>query len=142
MSLSPGRAPEGSVCPDHPAASAPWACPRCGRFLCEGCARRPRPEALPLCPACWALREKVVEKTVGVPGSRLFNVGLGLSIASFLPALPLIIGSFVVNGIALARAARDPQLQPHRWKAITGLALSGAAVVLWMLILVFAVAVR
>ena len=57
--------PEGATCASHPETPASWTCARCGSFMCPDCERRTRPEARPMCPACWDLRFKRVEPNQG-----------------------------------------------------------------------------
>ena len=54
------EAPQGAVCPNHPEVAATWTCGRCGNFMCVACERRTRPEATPMCPACWEMRQRKV----------------------------------------------------------------------------------
>ncbi|MBK8169481.1 MAG: hypothetical protein IPK60_03950 [Sandaracinaceae bacterium] len=103
--------------------AAAHVCERCGSFFCSGCACRTRPEALPMCPACWALRAQSVTTNKEHSPTRIHSVGLGLGIASLLPIPVLQIGSLVVNIIALVRSF-TPETESSRWKAILGLVLT------------------
>lgn len=60
--LDANGAPVHAVCARHDDIVANWACPRCGAFMCPRCENRVRPEAQPLCPGCWELRARAVEK--------------------------------------------------------------------------------
>ncbi|NTX06314.1 MULTISPECIES: hypothetical protein [Myxococcus] len=119
---------ESASCAAHPDVIASWACGRCGTFMCPACERRMRPEARPMCPACWDLRTR----TVNAPerhGPALPIIGLILGVLSLLPAAVLIqIVAVVVNIIAFGRT-REPPNQSLRWMAIAGLALTGVGVV-------------
>ena len=114
--------PAGGTCPDHPTAAATAVCPRCGRFICPQCERRKRPDALPLCPACWELRGKRV-KSAEPASQKIFTAGLVLGALSILPFVPLWIGSFALNVVALVQS-RKPEARAQRWKPIVGLALT------------------
>ena len=116
------EAPAGAVCPNHPEVPATWTCGRCGSFMCVGCERRTRPEATPMCPACWQLRERVVVQTVQ-SGTRLQTAGLVLGCISLLPIWFLQLISLVVNIIAIVKAKESPAREV-RWRPILGLALT------------------
>src|SRR4051812_30918725 len=89
-------APVSGSCANHPGASARWACQRCGSFVCRDCERRTRPDAPPLCPACWALREQVVAKQDATDSRRMQITGLVLGCISVFHPL-LLIASLIVN---------------------------------------------
>ncbi|WNG50612.1 hypothetical protein F0U60_45670 [Archangium minus] len=119
-------APEGATCASHPEALANWTCGRCGSFMCPACERRVRPEALPMCVACWELRSRTVaQQQDSDSGITLLNVGLGLGLVSLFPfCVAIQLASFVVNIVALVRA-RTPPARALRWRAWLGLGLTG-----------------
>ncbi|MGV3625125.1 MAG: hypothetical protein ACO1OB_30170 [Archangium sp.] len=114
-------------CAFHPGVSAEWACQRCGSFVCAQCERRTRPEAPPLCPKCWDLREAAVQDTSMKESKRTAIGGLVVGIFSFLH--PLVqLGSLVLNIRALmkAPAGQKPVMN------IVGLLLTLAAILTWV----------
>lgn len=127
-------APAGAHCAtrSHPPAPATWTCQRCGAFMCEACERRTRPDALPLCPSCWALREQRV--AAAPKGARLENAGLWLGGLSFLPLPPIIMASLIVNIMVLVRAPAGA-----RTRGLIGLGLTfgGLVVTIAVFALVF-----
>ncbi|MBI5544074.1 MAG: hypothetical protein HY901_09315 [Deltaproteobacteria bacterium] len=114
-------APSGAQCAAHPEAAASWVCGRCGTFMCPECEHRVRPEAHPLCPSCWELRERTLATLhTEKGGTRLQTAGLILGVISLAPGcFPLQLLSLVLNIVAIARA-------PHgaRWRPIVGLVLT------------------
>ena len=128
-------APAGSNCATrtHPPAPATWTCQRCGAFMCEACERRMRPDALPMCPNCWGLREQRV--AAAPKATRLENAGLWLGGLSFLCLPPIVMASLVVNIIVLSRAVPG-----QRSKGLIGLGLTfgGVLVTITVFVLVFA----
>ena len=130
--------PEGATCAGHPEVAASWTCGRCGSFMCPDCERRVRPEAVPMCPACWELRSRTVQPQPQKDSSKtLLNVGLGLGVVALIPGCVAIqLGSAVVNIIALVRA-KEPPARDLRWRSIlglcfTGLGVAGSAIVLFL----------
>jgi hypothetical protein len=120
-------APEGATCASHPETLASWTCGRCGSFMCPDCERRVRPEAVPMCAACWDLRSRTVTpQKVSVPGMALLNAGLALGVVSLIPSCFVVqIASVVVNIVALVRARNSPARE-QRWRSVVGLCLTGA----------------
>jgi hypothetical protein len=113
----------GACCASHPEAPATWTCPRCGGFMCAGCERRVRPDALPLCPSCWGLRG---QKVAATPRStRLENAGLWLGAFSLTCLPPVVMASVVVNLVVLVRAAPGGRRKPLLG---LGLTVGGVAV--------------
>jgi len=100
--------------------------------MCEACERRTRPEALPLCPSCWSLREQRV--AAAPKGTRLESAGLWLGGLSFIPLPPIVMASLIVNIMVLARAPPG-----ERTKGLVGLGLTfgGLVVTISVLALVF-----
>ncbi len=129
-------APIGARCATHPDVEARWACRRCGAFFCVDCERRTRPDALPMCPACWDLRSKVVAASPAKPSTAIFTASLVLGGVSLFPAPVLMIISLVVNVIALTRA--KDAMRPQRWKPITGLVLTVGSMAVWLAVFVWA----
>jgi len=117
--------PEGSRCPLHPEAAARWTCPRCGAFFCAGCARRTRPDAIPICPSCWALRDEKVQTIASKKQDRLAITGFVLGFFALIPLPPIQIASLVINIIGLVRKDTGP-----RWAPWSGLALTLAGLVI------------
>jgi hypothetical protein len=114
------------TCAAHPGAAAQWACQRCGTFVCKDCERRTRPEAPPLCPACWTLREAAVAKDVQKDTHRLQVGGLVLGGLSFLHPL-FMVASFIVNIRELVRGTGGDK----RWMNVVGVSATGVAVLVW-----------
>lgn len=124
--MSIGRPISGN-CAAHPALSAQWACQRCGSFVCPQCERRTRPEAPPLCPACWELRSQTIRAQTVSDSKRLQIGGLVLGALSFLHPL-IMVGSAVVNIRELARGTGGS----HRWMNGVGIALTVLAIITWV----------
>ena len=117
-------APAGALCARHPAVEARWACPRCGAFMCGTCERRVRPEALPMCVACWALRERSVEAPGAPKQDHTPLVGLVLGCVALVPGcIALQLAALALNIVALVRTRRAGP-EARRWRAWTGLGLS------------------
>lgn len=123
-------APVAGECPMHPGVKAQWACQRCGNFVCRDCERRTRPEAPPLCPKCWELRAQVVKEQAATESKRLQVGGLVIGCLSFLHPL-VMVGSLILNIRELVRGTGGTR----RWMNVTGLALTGAAIVAWIALL-------
>lgn len=123
-------APAGASCLTHPQTPARWACRRCGAFFCEACERRTRPDALPMCPACWELRSRSVVDQTTRPSTAVFTAALILGVISLLPLPVVMITSVVVGIIALVRAKGDYESQ--RWKPLVGLALTVLSALGWI----------
>ncbi|MHB8879630.1 MAG: hypothetical protein ACYC8T_38565 [Myxococcaceae bacterium] len=117
------EAPAGAHCPNHPEVAATWSCGRCGSFMCVQCERRTRPDATPMCPACWELRAKKVLPQKAESGTRLQTAGLVLGCISLLPIWFIQLVSLVVNIIAIVKA-KAPPARDVRWRPITGLVLT------------------
>lgn len=111
-------------CPQHGVVEQAWPCPRCGTFLCEGCAHRTRPDAAAMCGGCWALRATHVETLK----PRTLNLSSGIVICGVLSVIPFMlpvqVGTLIASGVLLYRReipAREPLLA-------LGLALLGLIV--------------
>ncbi len=126
--------PRSGQCATHPGVQADWACQRCGSFVCKECERRTRPDAPPLCPKCWALREQAVQDQVVTESRRLQIAGLVLGCVSFLHPL-LMVGSAILN----IRELVSGRGGVNRWMNVAGVSLTGLALVTWTLIIIFAV---
>lgn len=115
----------GARCSNHRGepVDAQYTCHRCGSFFCEGCARRTRPEAVPICASCFELRGQKVVQIAQTSPTRLQTAGLVLGCICLLPIPALIIASLVVNGVAIYRAKEGPA-RVARWKPILGLCLT------------------
>ena len=124
-------APMSGQCAAHAGVKADWACQRCGSFVCLECERRTRPEAPPLCPKCWALREQTVQHQEVVESKKLQIAGLVLGVVSVLHPL-LLVGSLVVN----IRELRRRKEGANRWMNQVGLAGSAFAVFAWMVLII------
>ncbi len=123
-------APSGALCMQHPTVAAVWACGRCGAFFCGECERRTRPDALPMCPACWTLRAQQVKPVKASSGTALQTTGLVLGALAMIPCLwPVQLASLIVNILALVRA-KDGPARAVRRRAVIGLALTGLGVAL------------
>ncbi|MDY7226520.1 B-box zinc finger protein [Hyalangium rubrum] len=128
--------PEGATCPGHPEAPATWTCGRCGSFMCAECERRTRPEARPMCPACWELRGRNVTVNQARSGTGLQTAGLVLGVISLIPMCVAIqIASLVLNIVALVKS-KEPPADKVRWQPITGLILTAVGLVATVLIAV------
>jgi hypothetical protein len=127
--------PEGATCANHLDTLASWTCARCGSFMCASCERRTRPEARPMCPACWELRNQRVETNQGrSSGTALQTTGLVLGVIALVPMCVAIqIASCIVNIIAIVKA-KEPPASLVRWRPITGLALTAVGVVLTVVV--------
>lgn len=125
-------APITGECAAHPGARAQWACHRCGTFICATCERRTRPEAPPLCPACWDLRGKVVQDQVVTESRRMQIAGLVLGAVSFLHPL-FMVASLILNIRELVRGTGGTR----RWMNGVGVGLTGLAMVLWLVVIAF-----
>lgn len=131
--------PEGASCASHPDIPATWMCARCGSFMCASCECRTRPEAHPMCPACWALRSQRVEANQGrSSGTALQTAGLVLGVIALVPmCVAFQIASLIVNIVALVKA-KEPPASLVRWRPITGLALTAVGVILTIVLAVSA----
>ncbi|MFL5346278.1 MAG: hypothetical protein ACJ8AT_15930 [Hyalangium sp.] len=127
--------PEGASCASHPDTPASWTCARCGSFMCPACERRIRPEARPMCPACWALRAQRVEANQGRGGgTALQTTGLVLGLLALVPmCVAFQLASLIVNIVALVKA-KEPPASLVRWRPITGLVLTAVGAVLTLII--------
>ena len=128
-------APAGSFCAWHPENAASWLCGRCGSFMCPACEQRVRPNALPMCPACWELRSRVASaqpKTKG-SGTALQTTGLVLGLFALLPIPALQIASVITNIVGIAKAKEPPALNV-RWRPMVGLSLTGVGLVISFLL--------
>ena len=115
--------PPGARCANHPMVDALYVCHRCGNFFCEECARRTRPEAVPLCKNCWELRDQKVQPIKEYSATRLQTAGLVMGCFCILPIPVLILGSLVVNIMAIAKATDGPA-RAVRWRPIVGLCVT------------------
>jgi hypothetical protein len=97
--------PPGAKCAVHPDFDAQWMCNRCGSFICQGCERRVRPDATPMCPNCWALRAQVVkpQSTFWFGGTGWDNASVIFAIMSFLSMGIFSPIGVVISIIALTR---------------------------------------
>lgn len=130
--------PAGAKCAYHPEAAALYVCHRCGNFFCEDCARRTRPEAVPLCKSCWELRDQKVKPNKEYSATRLQTAGLVLGCFCILPIPVLIVASLVVNVIAIVKATDGPAREV-RWRPIVGLCVTLFGVLELVLLIAFAV---
>jgi hypothetical protein len=121
--------PDG-ICPVHPSAKATFLCPRCGKFGCAQCEHRTRPDAQPICTACWELRAKVVEPEQRQSKTRMQTTALVLGCVSCLPIPALMIASLVVCIMALVKA-KEPESKAVRWKPALGLAITLLSILFW-----------
>lgn len=119
-------APISGTCAAHPGVAAAWACQRCGTFVCPQCERRTRPDAPPLCPQCWSMREQVVTQQEATESRRVQIAGLVLGCISVFHPL-LLVASLVINIRALVKGSGGKS----RWMHVAGLAGSGFAVLIW-----------
>lgn len=130
MSVPGLTVPPGAQCALHPEVPAVWACHRCGTFICNGCERRKRADALPLCPSCWELRSQRVPLQQKQSETRLQTAGLVLGIISLAPfCIALQLGSVAVNIIAIVRA-KEGEARKVRWRPIVGLCLTGVGLLI------------
>src|SRR5687767_2106449 len=97
-------APLGAKCPNHREVQASWTCGRCGNFMCPGCERRTRPEATPMCVACWDLRGLKVQPQKLQSGTALQTAGLVVGFFALFPQPVIQVVSLVVNIIAWRKA--------------------------------------
>ena len=123
-------APVAGECSAHRGVKADWACQRCGSFVCKECERRTRPEAPPLCPKCWSLREQVVQGQEATESRGKQYAGLALGIFSIHPFI--FIASLIFN-------IRELMKGRGRWMNVAGLCLSGLSVLVWILLVLVAV---
>ncbi|WP_375756317.1 hypothetical protein [Corallococcus exercitus] len=128
--LDANDAPARAVCARHEGIVANHACLRCGTFMCPRCERRSRREATPMCPGCWELRIRSIEK----PPASVFtapNVGLQLALVSLLPFCFILQPvSLVLNVVNLVKARREGGSRADQRKAIASLILTGLGTVL------------
>lgn len=126
--------PEGATCAGHPDVPASWTCGRCGSFMCPSCERRTRPEARPMCPACWDLRFQRVEANQGrSSGTALQTTGLVLGGIALIPmCVAFQLAALIVNIIALVKA-KEPPASLVRWRPITGLVLTCLGILMTVL---------
>ena len=114
-------APADTPCPQHPHSAAAWICPRCGSFFCSACEHRTRPDALPMCPGCWALREERVHTLPqDKPSTALQTTGLVLGIFSIFPFPTLQFVTLVISILGLLMA-KTPEQKKARWRSWCGL---------------------
>lgn len=121
-------APVTGECSAHRGVKADWACQRCGSFVCTSCERRTRPEAPPLCPKCWMLREQSVKQQEVTESKRLQIGGLVIGLLSFLHPL-LMVGSLILNIRELVKGRGGE----NRWMNGVGLGLTGVAMLTWII---------
>jgi hypothetical protein len=112
--------PAGARCAYHPTVDALYVCHRCGHFFCEECARRTRPQAVPLCKSCWELRDQKVKPIKEYSATRLQTTGLVMGCFCVLPIPVLLLASLVVNIVAIVKATDGPA-RMVRWRPIVGL---------------------
>ena len=120
--------PAGARCAYHPTVDAIYVCHRCGHFFCEDCARRTRPEAVPLCKSCWQLRDQKVKPIKEYSATRMQTAGLVMGCCCVLPIPVLILASLIVNVIAIVKAKEGPAREV-RWRPIVGLCMTGVGIV-------------
>jgi hypothetical protein len=130
--------PEEAFCATHRDTPAKWTCPRCGNFLCVACERRIRPDALPMCPACWELRAVKVPELKQSSPTRLQTAALVVGCISVLPIIQLQIGSLVLCIVALVKA-KDGPARAVRWKPVVGLCCTLAGMMIWLAIIGIAI---
>jgi len=116
------------ICALHPGVAAEWACQRCGTFVCKDCERRTRPDAQPLCPKCWELRERSLGKQTTVESEKGALAGFILGLVSVFHPL-LMIASLVVNIRALIKKTGGAR----KWMHTAGLAATGVAMLIWFI---------
>ena len=124
----------GTCCARHPDTAASWVCGRCGSFMCPACERRTRPEAKPICPACWELRDQRVAPVQLGSKTALQTAGFVLGFISVLPIPVLIIGSLVINIVAFLKAT-EPPAKLTRWKSVVGFSISLVSLGIWAVVL-------
>jgi len=124
-------APVSGVCAAHPGVKADWTCQRCGSFVCSQCERRTRPEAAPLCPSCWTLREQAVKDQVVVESRRMQIAGLVTAVLAFHPLFT--VASLIVNIRELVKGTGGTS----RWMNKVGLALTGVWILSWIGLIIF-----
>jgi hypothetical protein len=90
-----------------------------------------RPDALPLCPNCWGLREQRVAPAK--KNTRLETAGLWLGGLSFTCLPPIVLAGLVVNLMVISRA--EPEAKR---KGYIGLALTIGGGLVAFLVLVLA----
>jgi hypothetical protein len=112
-------------------------CGRCGAFACLACERRVRPDAMPMCPACWQLRAQRVPAQQASSSTSLQTAGLVIGCISVLPILPLQITSLVINIIAIVKAREGPA-RAVRWRPVVGLCATGLGLLVWVVIILVA----
>ena len=127
--------PEEALCATHRDTPARWTCPRCGNFLCVACERRVRPDALPMCPACWDLRAVKVPELKQSSPTRLQTAALVVGCIAILPIPQVEIASLIVCIIALVKA-KGPAREA-RWKPVVGLCGTGVGFLIWVVIFAF-----
>jgi hypothetical protein len=130
-------APISGHCATHTDVIGNWACQRCGSFVCRACERRTRPEAPPLCPACWDVREQVVGKLVRAESRKTQIAGLVLGCVSVFHPL-ILVASLIINIRALLRGAARSSKRMH----VGGLIGSGVAVLIWITAIIVFVALH
>lgn len=130
-------APVAGECGSHPGTKADWTCQRCGSFVCSACERRTRPEAPPLCPKCWGLREAAVQNQEVTESKRLQIGGLVIGIFSFLHPL-IMVGSLILNIRELVKGKGGDA----RWMNVVGLSLTGLAILTWVGVILYFVTSR
>jgi hypothetical protein len=127
--------PLGATCGAHPDVPATWVCERCGTFVCGACERRVRPDAKPMCPACWEMRARKVPAAEATSSTRLQTAGMVIGLISILPIPVLQIASLVLNIIAIVRA-KEGAARAARWRPIVGLCGTGVGLLFWIVIIV------
>lgn len=125
--------PVAGECATHAGVKADWTCQRCGSFVCNECERRTRPEAPPLCPKCWALRDQAVQVHIAADSGRMQKAGLVLGLFSLNPLV--MIASFIVN----LRELKAGRGGARRWMNQVGLGLTVAFLFCYFALILFAV---
>jgi hypothetical protein len=127
--------PPGAMCRQHPDALATSLCGRCGSFFCDACARRTRPDAKPMCPACWDLRSKqfAVDQR-SAPSKAIFTTALVLGCLSLVPIPAVMLASIVLSILGLVRARGE--MAHQRWKPLVGLIVTLSSILGWVTVLV------
>lgn len=114
------------TCALHPGVVAEWTCQRCGTFVCRDCERRTRPDAQPLCPKCWELRERSIGKQETTDNEKGAIAGFVLGLVSVFHPL-LMIASLIVNIRALIKKSGGAR----KWMHTAGLIATGVAMLIW-----------
>lgn len=123
------RLPELSICRNHREREAEARCALCEMPFCGDCLVELRGRIV--CGRCKPAALREARRRVG-RRDRPAEEALVLALIGIVPCLvPFVAPLALLKGMAALRPYRQDPALPNRWKAVTAIAISGAALVLW-----------